>query len=103
VHAAELWALRTGGDPSRLTVVRDAFAEPPPVTPPGVPRYQTISLHEFHTVGADGLPAMHRTVHVVRALEPMHRYPYRFDTDAAVVEVVRGGTPGPLYRSSVDH
>jgi len=28
------------------------------------PAHRTVSLHEWHLVGADGLPLRHRTVHV---------------------------------------
>jgi hypothetical protein len=99
VDATDLWALRSGRDPARLAVVR----APEPCdgsSPP--PNYQTIALHEFHALGADGLPAHHRTVHVIRAVDTVVSYSYRFDTDAAAVEVVRGGTAGPLYQSSED-
>jgi hypothetical protein len=96
MDAAHLWALRSGRDPARLAIIRDDLATPMP-TPPGRPRYHTVSLHEFHTVGADRLPVAHRTVHVVRAVDELRRYPYRFDTDAATVEVLRGGTASPLY------
>jgi len=75
MHRAELWALLSGGDPARVVVM------PPEETMPEGPvdslRYQTISLHEFHTIGADGLPAAHRTLHVIRALERLCGYTYR--------------------------
>lgn len=62
-------------------------------------QYRTVSLHEFHRVGADGLPVEHRTIHVVEALsDGLTRYPYRFDTNAIAVEVVHGGKTSPLYR-----
>ncbi|MFZ1411367.1 MAG: hypothetical protein WAS07_07915 [Micropruina sp.] len=64
-------------------------------------RHSTVSLHEWHNVGPDGLPDSHRTVHVIRADEPMDRYPYIFDTDAASVQVVRGGRAGQPY--ALDH
>ncbi|MGH4009671.1 MAG: hypothetical protein ACRDTH_16230 [Pseudonocardiaceae bacterium] len=98
MHASELWALRSGGDPARLSVVR--ATEDLPERPISSVRYQTIALHEFHTVGADGIPVQHRTVHLIRALEVLQCYSYRFDTDAAVVEVVRGGVAGPVYRTA---
>lgn len=70
------------------------------VVAPGVlpPRFhQTVSLHEWHRVGPDGLPESHRTVHVIRANERLDRYPYIFDTDAATVRVVQGGRAGRPY------
>ncbi len=98
LHAAELWARRSGGDPARLAVVRPTKDLPERSTRP--PRYQTIALHEFHVVGADRLPVQHRTIHVIRALDDLTSYSYRFDTDAAAVEVLRGGTAGPVYRTA---
>ncbi|QLQ16930.1 MAG: hypothetical protein HZY73_16155 [Micropruina sp.] len=60
-------------------------------------RHETVSLSDWHTIGPDGLPESHRTVHVIRAREPMDRYPYLFDTDAASVSVMRGGHAGAAY------
>jgi len=55
------------------------------------PAHRTVSLHEWHTVGPDGLPARHRTVHVLRALRPgLTRYTYRFDSREARVRGLRG-------------
>ena len=97
LHAAELWALRSGGDPARLSIVRPSSSLPE--RPGSALSFQTISLHDLHVVGADGLPVQHRSVHVIRALDELDRYPYWFDTDAAVVEVLRGGIAGPMYRT----
>jgi hypothetical protein len=55
LHRAELWALLSGGDPARVVVVPLEETVPTRLVDPS--RYQTISLHEFHTVGADGLTA----------------------------------------------
>lgn len=82
LHRAELWALLSGGDPARVVVVSREDAMPEAHA--SRPHYQTISLHEFHTVGIDGLPVTHRALHVIRALEDVHSYSYRSDTDAAV-------------------
>jgi hypothetical protein len=52
-----------------------------------------VSLHEWHLVGADGLPARHRTIQVVRALRSgVASYTYRFDRREATVHAVRGAT-----------
>ncbi len=65
------------------------------MTEPG-PANRTVSLHEWHLVGADGLPWRHRTVHVIRALrDDVAAYTYRFDSAAAGVRVLRGGRAGP--------
>jgi hypothetical protein len=70
-----------------------------------VRHHVTISLHEFHTVGGDGLPQHHRTVQVIRSLvDGFRSYPYRYDTDAADVRVVRGGRIGaPLIADGSLH
>jgi hypothetical protein len=60
--------------------------------------HETISVHESHYLGPDGLPATHRTVQSIRATQPMDRYPYVFDTNAVTIEVNEGGTPGPTYQ-----
>lgn len=60
-------------------------------------RYRTVSVRDVHRVGPDGLPESHRTRQVIRAIEPMDRYPYVFDTDTATVRVLRGGRAGRLY------
>jgi hypothetical protein len=57
--------------------------------------HRTVSLHELHVIGPDGLPARHRTIHVVRALRKgLTSYTYRFDRREATVRVVRGARPG---------
>lgn len=95
---AVLRALRAGSDPGRVQIVR-----PAQITneqPGDRARYRTISLNEFHVIGPEGLPVRHRTIHVVRAIDELHSYRYCFDTSAAFVEVVRGGTAGPLSRTA---
>jgi hypothetical protein len=53
--------------------------------------HRTVAAHEWHLVGADGLPVRHRTLHVVRALrDGMDRYTLRFDSGEAEVRAVRG-------------
>lgn len=60
---------------------------------------ETVSLQEMHFLGPNGIPATHRTIQVLRALnDGVASYRYCFDTSAIALEVVRGGTPGPLYR-----
>ena len=61
-------------------------------------QHRTVSLHELHYVGADGLPEHHETTQVIKALvDGLDHYTYIFDTNEAEVSVVRGGTAGPLY------
>jgi hypothetical protein len=52
-----------------------------------------MSLHEWHLLGPDGLPRLHRTVQVLRALRPgFSTYTYRFDSRETEAEVraIRG-------------
>lgn len=58
--------------------------------------HRTVSIHELHVIGPDGLPARHRTIHVVRALHAgLRSYTFRFDRREATVRAVRGVQPGP--------
>jgi hypothetical protein len=99
-HAAELWSRYTGVNPARLAVL--ANPEEMMTLPLHPATYETISCHEFHTVGPEGRPVHHRTVHVIRAVDEVSRYAYRFDTDAAIVEIVRGGRASSVYRTEID-
>ena len=95
--ASDLWAGFGGVPRGRVSVVR------PGRSGPAAPArtYRTIALHEFHTVGADHLPTEHRTVQVIEANDRVDRYRYRFDTTAAAVSVVRGGTVSPVYEDEL--
>lgn len=58
--------------------------------------HRTVSLHELHVIGPDGLPARHRTIHVIRALrDGLASYVYRFDRSEASVRAIRGVRPAP--------
>jgi len=58
--------------------------------------HRTVSLHELHVIGPDGLPARHRTIHVIRALrDGLESYTFRFDRREATVHAVRGVRAGP--------
>jgi hypothetical protein len=58
--------------------------------------HRTVSLHEWHVIGPDGLPLRHRTVHVLRALRAgLSSYTYRFDSREARVRAVRGCQASP--------
>jgi hypothetical protein len=59
------------------------------------PAHRTLSLHEWHVVGPEGLPVRHRTVHVLRALRPgLAAFTYRYDSGDAVVRALRGARAG---------
>jgi hypothetical protein len=97
-----LWARMLGTSATQVRAVTGLLELPSIRASIGkATEYQTRSLHERHRLGTDGLPLDHRTSHVVEALsDGLDRYPYRFDTNAAAVEVMEGGTAGPLYRLS---
>jgi hypothetical protein len=96
-HAERLWATWAAVDPQTARAVTGEIPDSPgprPLVDPALPTRQhgTVSLHEFHYLGMDGLPRRHRTVQVIRALvDRLTNYPYRIDTDAADVRVIRGG------------
>jgi hypothetical protein len=66
----------------------------------GSPRTKTLSLHDHHYLGPDGLPMRHRVIHVIEAVvDGVDRIPYRGDTNALSIEVGQGfsGVAGPFY------
>ena len=91
--AAELIRLRTPGRPGD-TVLGGVVPEPGILAPQ---TYATVSVSERHSIGPDGLPDSHRTVHTIEAVEPMTHYSTQFDTDTASVQVVHGGRAGRPY------
>jgi hypothetical protein len=67
----------------------------------GRPRLKTLSLHDHHYVGPDGLPLKHRVIHVIEAIvDGVDRVPYRADTNALTIEAGQGfsGLAGPVYQ-----
>ena len=67
----------------------------------GSPRLKTLSLHDHHYLGPDGLPVRHRVIHVIEALvDGLDRVPCRADTNALTIEVGQGfsGLAGPFYQ-----
>lgn len=62
------------------------------------PGYKTLALHELHELGPDGSPRRHRTVHVIRAVHPLSHYLLRINADRARVQMLRGGTVGPVHQ-----
>lgn len=92
-HAQRLHDLLRGAPTVR--VISGDTLPPPGLEPPGPPNHATLSLHELHILGPDGLPAEHETIQVIKATEDgVTSVPYRFDTDELVVEVIRGGRVG---------
>jgi hypothetical protein len=96
-HATRLRGLLHGSDAVRV-ITGSALQELRRVGPA---RHETLAVHELHTLGADGLPAEHQTIQVIRStVDSLEHFSYRFDTDQLVVEVVRGGHVGDIYRVS---
>jgi hypothetical protein len=95
-HATRLRDLLSGSDSVRV-ITTDSLAALYRDT--GPPRHETIALHDVHTLGPDGLPAEHQTIQVIKStVDGLAAFPYRFDTDQLVVDVVRGGRVGDTYR-----
>jgi hypothetical protein len=92
-HAQRLRDLLRGAPTVR--VISGDTLPPPGLEPSGPPNHATLSLHELHILGPDGLPAEHETIQVIKATEDgVSSVPYRFDTDELMVEVIRGGRVG---------
>jgi hypothetical protein len=71
----------------------------------GRPQVKTLSLHDHHYLGPDGLPQRHRVIHVIESLaDGVDRVPYRADTNALTIEVGQGfsGLAGPFYQPMAD-
>ena len=95
-HAGRLHNLLNGSNSVRVITGTELPDLPRQIGPPS---YDTIALHEMHTLGPDGVPAEHQTIQVIKStVDSLATYPYRFDTDELVVEVVRGGHVGDMYR-----
>jgi hypothetical protein len=67
----------------------------------GSRRVKTLSLHDHHYLGPDGMPVRHRVIHVIEAItDDVDRIPIRADTNALTIEVGQGfsGLAGPVYQ-----
>jgi hypothetical protein len=80
----------------RRAAPREVLEAGPAETSP--PLYRTVSWHEVRSFGPDGLPRVTRTVHVIRAVQRLTGYPFLLDPGAHRLEVIRGGTAGPIHR-----
>jgi len=66
----------------------------------GSRQVKTLSLHDHHYLGPDGMPIRHRVIHVIEAIvDNVDRIPIRADTNAVTIEVGQGfsGLAGPVY------
>ena len=67
----------------------------------GSRQVKTLSLHDHHYLGPDGMPIRHRVIHVIEAVvDNVDRIPIRADTNAVTIEVGQGfsGLAGPVYQ-----
>src|SRR6266705_231829 len=100
-HDAELlWRLWEGSGSGRVHAGPRAM-QPERSAALGPLQHQTLALHDHHYVGADGLPARQRTLHVIEAIvEGLDRIPFRFDSPRLTLEVGQGcsGVSGPFKR-----
>ena len=67
----------------------------------GSRRVKTLSMHDHHYLGPDGMPVKHRVIHVIEAIsDGVDRLPYRADTNALTIEAGQGfsGLAGPVYQ-----
>jgi hypothetical protein len=65
------------------------------------PRVKTLSMHDHHYLGRDGMPVRHRVIHVMEAIaDGVDRVPVRADTNALTIEAGQGfsGLVGPVYQ-----
>jgi hypothetical protein len=101
-HARRLSALMDGS--ATVRAVSDALLPPSGIDELEIKsRHQTLSLHESHLLGPDGLPAEHQTIQVIRSkVDCLDTLPYLFDTDEIVVEVLRGGSIGDRVHRVAD-
>ena len=59
----------------------------------GPAQHRTLSVHDHHYVGSDGLPLRTRTLQVVEAIaDQVERIPYLYDTSALSIDLVQGCT-----------
>jgi hypothetical protein len=100
-HGSRLRDVLRGSAATRV-ITGDALAPVELYQRGGQPGYETLALHEMHTLGPDGRPAEHQTIQVIRStVGRLDTYPYRFDTNELTVEVTRGGRVGQqVYRVS---
>jgi hypothetical protein len=92
----QLWKLWEGS--ARTRVLTGPGALPGPArqeleTAIGPAQHRTLSVHDHHYVGADGLALRTRTLQVVEAItEHVERIPYLYDTSALSIDLVQGCT-----------
>jgi hypothetical protein len=85
-----LWALLYGSSQIRAITGQANAGASLPIQRRG--HHRTLTLHEHHYLGADGLPLRHRTLQVIEVTDgEVDVHPYCFDTNALTVDVLQGG------------
>jgi hypothetical protein len=88
--ALRLQLLLDGSPNTRVVIGRATEAGLPAARP-----HRTLSLHEDHYLGPDGLPVRHMTTQVIEATaDGLSSYRYMFDTATLTVDVMQGGRLG---------
>ena len=91
-----LRALLAGDDPDRARPITGALAARAAVAT--ARPCETVSSHELHYLGPNGLPARHTTHRVIRsAVDDLRSYQYQIDTEHARVTLRRGGRVGTSF------
>src|ERR1700761_7502373 len=92
----QLWKLWEGSARTRVLTGPGALRGPARQeleTAIGPAQHRTLSVHDHHYVGADGLALRTRTLQVVEAIaEHVERIPYLYDTSALSIDLVQGCT-----------
>jgi hypothetical protein len=92
----QLWKLWEGSSRIRVLTGPRSFgvrarAEIETALGPAV--HRTLSVHDHHYVGADGLPNRTRTLQVIEALDDhVGQIPYIYNTDALTIDLIQGCT-----------
>jgi len=97
-----LWRLWEGSGSRRVQAGPRAM-RPERSAALGPLQHHTLALHDHHYLGASGLPARQRTLHVIEAItDGLDRIPFRFDSDSLRLQVGQGcsGVSGPLTKIS---
>lgn len=89
--------LGDGGRAHHMDFIVGGFREGPHLGPPEPLPWRTLTINEYHELGADGLPVANETFQIIEAREDgLAQFPYTFDTHEVEVAGVWGGTPGPV-------
>jgi hypothetical protein len=95
-EAEQLWKLWEGSSRARVLSGPRSFrgqARRELETAIGPAVHQTLSVHDHHYVGPDGLATRTRTLQVIEAIaDNVQRIPYLYDTSALSIDLIQGCT-----------